>query len=469
MPKRRGSTPRVEATAAAAVPNYSAVSTTAGVGSPWNPQTTPRTSHPGSRKGGKPYQFSGLKNQRNAGGQPNLSWKLNQLMDRARLLTQEVAKQARLAKLPTELVISHASERLRSVNNSIIAISAGMLESIDSTAQANRTEVLRTVESIGQDNLERALALQGRRHTSGGVERQATVYPATKSTRRSERAKRKPFWSRPVRRQDPHDLISLEGPLSGHYLNAVSRGYLGGPSQWLRSKYGRQALRCLSSKGMYNPKSTISVYDRGSPLHWRLSPNGPQYTGAGVDGFRRRHNCIIVDDTMIQRQSRGVLPLPLSEWPCGSQGRLWPSYLTFNECWVRVLEGKPVNRVGPDPPSTQYRMGKPMSYISVTTRQVQRNAALAKRFLLQYFIGIRADREIPEKFLVYFKYRWGFLILTRPHNIPVGLVRLLLSYWITHKRSMLLRESVSYRKALYRTKSQSVIASWPYSFVPATF
>lgn len=55
---------------------------------------------------------------------------------------------------------------------------------------------------------------------------------------------------------------------------------------------------------------------------------------------------------------------------------------------------------------------------------------------MRHIVGIRSDIEVPEKFSGYFRYSRGFLILTAPYNLPIGLARFLLGRWAEDPTSL---------------------------------
>jgi len=69
---------------------------------------------------------------------------------------------------------------------------------------------------------------------------------------------------------------------------------------------------------------------------------------------------------------------------------------------------------------------------------------LLEAVVLTNVVGIRADLKVPKKFLGYFRYRWGFLILTGA-RLPTSLIRFLISQWITNFSSCWLEKQVRFR------------------------
>lgn len=85
--------------------------------------------------------------------------------------------------------------------------------------------------------------------------------------------------------------------------------------------------------------------------------------------------------------------------------------------------------------------------VRYTRDQVNNDVDLITYIVSENVLGIRADIEVPKKFLGHFRYRWGFLILTS-FAIPIGLVRFLTSQWIKTPFNLWLNRNVSYRKFL---------------------
>jgi len=86
----------------------------------------------------------------------------------------------------------------------------------------------------------------------------------------------------------------------------------------------------------------------------------------------------------------------------------------------------------------------------IPRRQVKPGSAA--RTVSNLVIGVRADIEVPRKFLCHFRYRWGFLILKRSirNVLPDDLVRLIVKIWKEDISGMFLRYPVRYREALRR-------------------
>jgi hypothetical protein len=80
--------------------------------------------------------------------------------------------------------------------------------------------------------------------------------------------------------------------------------------------------------------------------------------------------------------------------------------------------------------------------------ELKENPDLAVAVVLQNVLGVRSDIAVPEKFLGYFRYRQGFLLLTAPGMIPIGLARFTCSLWATDPNSLWLRRKGTLKKFL---------------------
>lgn len=135
-----------------------------------------------------------------------------------------------------------------------------------------------------------------------------------------------------------------------------------------------------------------------------------------------------------KRQAGAVRLLRLKDWPRLATKPSWPSSPTLGE-WMEM------SRVGA-PPALGFRKeehGSAVRYC-ITMAQLKGDLKLASRIVSQQIVGIRADIEIPRKFLRYFSYRWGFLILTVRWSLPAGLVRFLLARWKTGPSNLWLED-----------------------------
>lgn len=133
-----------------------------------------------------------------------------------------------------------------------------------------------------------------------------------------------------------------------------------------------------------------------------------------------------------------------TDWPRSTRS-LWPSTPSVFE--LLEMSRKGVLHLGRDDTP------RPRVENALSRQLVSDNIRLATDIVAKYIVGIRSSVEIPEKFLRYFRYRDGFLILTVRWSLPPGLVRKLLSQWILAPFNLWLKDNCSFRNFL---KSHSV-------------
>jgi len=128
-----------------------------------------------------------------------------------------------------------------------------------------------------------------------------------------------------------------------------------------------------------------------------------------------------------RRQKLLAHRLRVAYWPSLREdgSSLWPSSPTLSE-WMEMTEK------GAAPCSAR---GFPGKTCRVPRTVLNNSSVLAQRIVSRHIIGIRSDIEVPEKFLGYFRYRRGFLILTAPKP-PIGLARFLLGRWCVDPTSL---------------------------------
>jgi hypothetical protein len=152
-------------------------------------------------------------------------------------------------------------------------------------------------------------------------------------------------------------------------------------------------------------------------------------------------------DNAIHRSQRlSVKPMKSSDWPSDPLGPSWPSFPTIPE-WLEML------RRGIDPFERQeLKIPEGSSgYTRTSRRELQSNSALATLIVLNVIVGIRSSTEIPGKFLKYFRYGHGFLILVCRAALPIGLVRFLLGRWCVAPYSLWLRRQCTLKQYLRKT------------------
>jgi hypothetical protein len=107
-----------------------------------------------------------------------------------------------------------------------------------------------------------------------------------------------------------------------------------------------------------------------------------------------------------------------------SAKRLWPSAPSFSE----MLEGVRRN-VYNCSSSTKYGI-RFRAKSSITKQDLSNDIRLATRIVSNNVVGIRSSVRIPEEFLLWFRHRHGFSILSVRSRLPSGLVRFLLAQWV---------------------------------------
>jgi len=155
---------------------------------------------------------------------------------------------------------------------------------------------------------------------------------------------------------------------------------------------------------------------------------------------RTVHGCVAVHEW----QRRVVRPLPESDWPRLGTRAAWPSTPTITE----LLE---MGRRGLTP--LPIRPVRYPVFRRVSLAQFNSDAGLCRRVILDNVVGVRSDIKVPGKYLEYFSYRWGFLILDVRSNVPIGLARWLAGQWIRNPSNLWLQDKCSLKTFLRETSS----------------
>jgi hypothetical protein len=163
---------------------------------------------------------------------------------------------------------------------------------------------------------------------------------------------------------------------------------------------------------------------------WIFQPSAKDFAGIPVRASMR---CI--EDHL--QQSSEALPLRKNDWPSRNGRPAWPSFLTPNECRMAIKKG-----VSPFPMSRTSGWTHRVPY-----RQAMKDKVFQRDIVGWNVIGIRSDVKVPRCYLRYFRYRWGFLILTAT-TIPIRLARFLLDVWKRDLRSLWLQRAVPFKKFL---------------------
>lgn len=109
------------------------------------------------------------------------------------------------------------------------------------------------------------------------------------------------------------------------------------------------------------------------------------------------------------------------DWPRNPRS-LWPSFPSISEMAAMSLQGKTCTGLW------RPRLTTPNC---LSWKHVRDSRTTATRIVRQNIVGIRSTVSVPGQFLPWFRYRYGFLILSVRHRIPIGLVRFLLGQWKT--------------------------------------
>jgi len=142
------------------------------------------------------------------------------------------------------------------------------------------------------------------------------------------------------------------------------------------------------------------------------------------------------------RQSRIAKRLPESDWPRLGTRPAWPSSPSLVEVMTMGRSGKV--------PEPLVKFREPVKH-RISKAEFQRNADLRCRIVATNVVGIRSDVKVPDQWLGYFRYRWNFLILAVPYNLPRGLVRFLIGQWIRCPHNLWLQDKCTFRTFLKST------------------
>jgi len=112
----------------------------------------------------------------------------------------------------------------------------------------------------------------------------------------------------------------------------------------------------------------------------------------------------------------------------------------------------------------EYQLGKTQK---VSSDVFNGDSELIKRIVRRHIVGVRSDIEVPEKFLGYFRYRWGFLILTAPGILPIGLARFLVGLWVRNPHSLWLEWFGTLKQYLRAVPSRLLAGLELNRFVPS--
>lgn len=366
---------------------------------------------------------------------------MTMLFEEQKLLNAALRRQARLLKTGVSEVVSVQAERLRQINHLLVA---------DAVSPGMENPFARRSLTRGQAMLDDALGRQGTRFSEGSPRNLLSglrVLPNRHHTNQAVAVK--------PRQSSPTELFALAGPLARDFSRYKNKGYRGSPAQWLAGPIAARLIVKLLRKGFIESprKGKYSVFDRDSPLHWVVSGCSATLKTSlrhGFYGERLHHE--VADSAVLVRQARAVTRLPEKHWPLTkSGGQAWPTFPTLNESWEMLLRGKV--------PAPAYRLClDKIPNAKRPTSQVKPGASA--RAAATYIIGIRAKVAVPGKYLAWFRYRWGFLILRRHCPLPLGLVRFLTNQWKSDITRMFLVYPIRYNDALRLIPDDKFYLSW---------
>jgi hypothetical protein len=181
----------------------------------------------------------------------------------------------------------------------------------------------------------------------------------------------------------------------------------------------------------YHADSLVNtVDDRTRELFRAFRTHGNIWTGA-------------CDNAVHRSQRLSVKPMKSSDWPRDPLGPSWPSFPTITE-WLEML------RRGIDPfERKEYKIPSGDSgYTRVSRGELHSNCVLATRIVSNVIVGIRSSTEVPGKYLPYFRYGHGVLLLACSYALPIGLVRFLLGRWCVAPYSLWLRRQCTLKQYL---------------------
>lgn len=138
-------------------------------------------------------------------------------------------------------------------------------------------------------------------------------------------------------------------------------------------------------------------------------------------------------------QARKAKSLRASDWPRLGTRSAWPSSPT-------VIELLAMSRKGESPIALQTKGNAANRRIHLS--EFNSDAELRARVVATNIVGLRSDIKLPNRWLDYFRYRWNFLILAVPYDLPTGLVRYLTGQWIRNPHNLWLRDKCTFKTFL---------------------
>jgi hypothetical protein len=216
----------------------------------------------------------------------------------------------------------------------------------------------------------------------------------------------------------------------GKFLNGTGRGNLRLPRRFPENvrqltKLSRTKLVAVAFRWKPDSGSTHYLSDNVSNFCKQAMP--------GQIWTRSKSN-------LPSTKSQNVVRLTRKHAPGGARA-VWPST-------PDIFEMSAMTRLGKSRPSHKYVKLEIKDHL--TRQQVSNNIRLATRIVRQFIIGIRSSIEVPAEFRPYFRSRHDFLILSTRYNLPAGLVRFLLGWWVRCPISLWLITPCTFKKFLKR-------------------
>lgn len=181
----------------------------------------------------------------------------------------------------------------------------------------------------------------------------------------------------------------------------------------------------------YHADSSVNIIDDCTRRWFReFLVHGSVWTGACTNAVHRS-------------QRLSTKSMKSSDWPSDPLGPSWPSFPTIPE-WLEML------RRGIDPferPELKAPEGN-FAFDRVSRGELGSNCHLATMIVTNVIVGVRSTTEVPDKYLGYFRYGHGFLILVCRYALPIGLVRFLLGRWCISPYSLWLRRQCTLKQYL---------------------
>jgi hypothetical protein len=240
------------------------------------------------------------------------------------------------------------------------------------------------------------------------------------------------LWSLPVRRK----FKNSSRPVPGRHESGP--GPRTGPSL-LKAKIGMRTLQIpgiqKTEKSGINstanraktPGERLACPPRFQETRWSRKAKSPP-APAGYRKILYREQSIntqpMLDLGRVRFNRKHVPRAPIGRWPIRSNGRRrWPSYPTTTE----VLQGGP-EVLGPS---------SKLCYVDSTISR--RGMVFTDQRIFSNILGVRADVEVPLRYLMFFEHRWDMLILARRESFPKDFKRFLISLWRRRRHSLWLR------------------------------